>query len=92
MQRKKSAGRPGCFQCAIGCHKPPKRAQKRQFWPIKNQTRRCVLTRLAQMDYVVSAASREPPAASAERSAVAGFGLGLVSKGRLPFASPWIGA
>ena len=35
---KKSAGHPGCFQYAIDYwHKPPKRAQKRQFWPIKKK-------------------------------------------------------
>jgi hypothetical protein len=31
QSRKKSAGYPGCFQHAIDWHKPPKRAQKRQF-------------------------------------------------------------
>jgi hypothetical protein len=52
--RKKSAGHPSCFQCAIGWDKPPKRAQKQQLWRIKKKTRRCVFTplwrRLAQME------------------------------------------
>jgi hypothetical protein len=58
QSRKKSAGHPGCFQCAIDWHKPPgisrRKGHKNANFGLKKKPRRCVSTplsaRLAQMD------------------------------------------